>query len=538
MSAIDIAIIIIYLLGIVAFGLWSVRKDKASTDSYFLAGHSLKWPVIGAALFATNISSIHLVGLAEAGFQTGLNVGNYEWISAAVLLILGLVFAPFYFRSKIATLPEYLEKRYNKGSRTILAVTAVITALLIHIGLSLYASAILFESFFNIPFWVSIISISILTCIYTIVGGLKAVVITETIQTFLLLSGALILAVISVKVLNGEGIHSWEELKSRTKPGQLSMIHDLYVVGEDGSKKLNGESWLAFFICFPILSIWYWCTDQTIVQRVLGAKTEKDARLGPLFASFLKLSPVFLLIIPGITAYVVFGNNIEAKNALPEMIMKFMPVGIRGLFVAGLLAALMSTIAGALNSTSTLIALDIAPSINKDLSESQKIKIGRISAGTVMILAMLASSQGGQFGSIFDIINKIPVSFAPSITCVFLFGVFWKRGSSSAGFYTLLSGLVLGLLYFILDLKQCGSIFTEKLGIPFLIMGAVLFVIASIIYISISYCTERPNHENLKNLTWDSPLQILFNADKTNRLVVVTALGLFSTIVVLYVLIK
>ncbi len=286
----DLAIIIIYLVGIVVVGILSTRKQKQSSDDYFLAGRGLKWGVIGAALFASNISTIHLVGLAASGYKEGLVWGNFEWMATFTLILLGIVFAPFYFKNKISTLPEFLEKRYSSGSRTFLAFMAIIGALFIHIGMSLYAGAAVFEQFFGIDVITSIVIISIITTIYTVLGGLKAVVITETIQTVLLLFGAVLVTIFAIMALPEAGIHTFAEFKAALKPNQLSMIHT------DNS---SGLAWYAILLGYPVLGVWYWCSDQTIVQRVLGAQTLKDAQRGPLFAGLLKILPVFLLVLPG-----------------------------------------------------------------------------------------------------------------------------------------------------------------------------------------------------------------------------------------------
>ena len=346
-SWIDLMIILAYLVLILVVGILSIRKDKMSSNNYFLAGRSLNWLLIGCALFASNISTIHMVGLASAGFSDGIVQGNFEWMAAFILIILGLVFAPFYFRTKISTLPEFLEKRYNGTARTLLAVFGIVGALFMHIGISLYAGAVVFQNFFGIDKWTSIIIISIVTAIYTVYGGLKSVVITETIQTVILLVGAAFLVGYGIYALGENGIHSWADFQQATKPNQLSLLQTA-----EQNPKLP---WYSILLGYPVIGIWYWCADQTIVQRVLGAKSLEDARKGPLFAGFLKILPVFLMVFPGMMAYVLFKNEINDPNeALPVMITRLLPVGLVGLFSASLLAALMSTIASALNSAATV----------------------------------------------------------------------------------------------------------------------------------------------------------------------------------------
>ncbi|MFC2118218.1 sodium/solute symporter [Bacteroidota bacterium] len=303
LPAIDLIIIIVYMFGILAAGIWVVRKEKMTSSKYFLAGRSLNWVLIGAALFASNISTIHLVGLASAGFQDGLVQGNFEWMATILLIMLGLIFAPFYFRNKISTLPEFLEKRYNGTSRSLLAFLAIVGALFMHIGISLYAGAVVFQNFFGINIWVSIGLIAVFTSIYTVLGGLKSVVITETIQTVILIIGASVMAIIAFLALKDHGIESFTELKDSLKPDQFKLFRS--------SESLPKLPWYSLLLGYPIIGLWYWCADQTIVQRVLGARTLKDAQIGPIFAGFIKILPVFIMVIPGIFAYVLFGDIIN-----------------------------------------------------------------------------------------------------------------------------------------------------------------------------------------------------------------------------------
>jgi len=287
----DLGIIIVYLIAILTIGVLSTRRMKVTGSVYFLAGRSLPWGIVGAALFASNISTIHLVGLSASGYNEGLVWGNFEWMACYTLILLSLVFAPFYFRSKISTLPEFLERRYSPACRSFLAFMAIMAALFIHIGMSLYAGAAVFQQFFGLNVVVSIVTISIIVSIYTVLGGLRAVVVTETIQTGILLLGACIVTGLAIAALPGHGIHSVAQFKAALKPDQLSMLQTHSTVG------LN---WWEVLLGFPVLGIWYWCTDQTIVQRVLGARTQYDAQAGPILAGFLKLLPVFLLVFPGV----------------------------------------------------------------------------------------------------------------------------------------------------------------------------------------------------------------------------------------------
>lgn len=514
MNPIDGVIILFYLVGILVIGVLSVRLRNMSSERYFLAGRGLRWPVIGAALFASNISTIHLVGLAASGYNEGLVWGNFEWLAAVTLVLLGLVFAPFYFRSRISTLPEFMEKRYGPAARTVLAIIALIGALFVHIGMSLYAGAVVFHAFFGIPVLLSILIISLVTIIYTVLGGLKAVVVTETIQTVLLILGAVVLTVIAALALPDKGINTLAELKEALKPGQLNMLHtreSLGRLGEGGFE--SGLTWYACLLGYPILGLWYWCSDQTIVQRVLGARTQYDAQAGSIFAGFLKILPVFFLVLPGVFAYVLFPDIIgsDANQALPVLINQLLPVGLKGLMAATLLAALMSTIAAALNSSATLVALDVIKRVRPATTDKEQVRYGRIAAVVVMLLAMLWSTQGDQFSSIFEAINKIASAIAPPVAVVLLFGVFSKRGTYRAAVVTLITGLILGVVAFCLDFEPISGhmYLTRGLGIPFMMQAWWLFVICTVIYFTVSYLTPRSPKEVLEQYTWKSPAAVL-----------------------------
>jgi SSS family solute:Na+ symporter len=513
-NVIDLIIIIVYLVGILLVGILSVSLRKMTSERYFLAGRGLGWAMVGAALFASNISTIHLVGLAASGYNEGLVWGNFEWLACITLILLGLVFAPFYFKSKISTLPEFLEKRYGSTARSILAFIAIIGALFVHIGMSLYAGAVVFKAFLGINVISSILLISIITAIYTVMGGLKAVVVTESVQTAILILGAVALTAFAVAALPENGITSLQELKGQLKPGQLHMLHSrasLGLLGEGGFE--SGLTWYACLLGYPVLGLWYWCSDQTIVQRVLGAKSRHVAQMGPIFAGFLKILPVFILVFPGVIAYVLFRDVIgsDANQALPVMIVHLLPTGVKGIMAATLLAALMSTIAAALNSSATLVAVDIIKRLKPSTTEKEQIKIGRIAAVVVMLLAMLWSTQGDKFSSIFEAINKIAAAIAPPVATVFLFGAFSKRGTNRAAVVTLIAGLAMGIAAFCVDFEPIsGTMYlTRELGIPFMMQAWWLFAICSVIYFAVSYFTPRPPAEVIENYTWENPLAVI-----------------------------
>lgn len=507
-----------------------------TSEGYFLAGRGLNWMLVGAALFASNISTIHLVGLAASGYNEGFVWGNFEWLASVTLIMLGLVFAPFYFKSKISTLPEFLEKRYDSRSRTVLAFIAIIGALFVHIGMSLYAGAVVFETFFGINVVASILVISVITAIYTVLGGLKAVVVTETVQSVILILGAIVLTGFAIFALSDAGINTFTALKASLKPGQLRILHS-----KESLEALGGDTGLTWYACllgYPVLGLWYWCSDQTIVQRVLGAKTQNDAQLGPIFAGFLKLLPVFILVFPGVIAYVLFKDIIgtNANMAFPVMISQLLPVGLRGLMAATMLAALMSTIAAALNSSATLVAVDIVRRLNPAISDKKQINFGRYAAVAVMLFATVWSTQGDKFSSIFEAINKIAAAIAPPVAVVFLFGVFSKRGTAQAAFITLIAGLILGITAFCFDFEPISGYMylTKTWKIPFMMQAWWLFVLCTMIYFAVSYATKRPPSEVTGKYTWKHPLAAVKGKIRGFRDVRIYAIILGITLIILY----
>ena len=407
---------------------------------------------------------------------------------------------------------------------------AIVAALFIHIGMSIYAGAAVFQQFFGISVVASILIVSIVVSIYTVLGGLKAVVVTETFNTGFLLLGACIITVSALRALPQHGIHTLAQFVAATKPDQLHMLQWHSPVG------LN---WYAVFLGYPILGVWYWCTDQTIVQRVLGARSERDAQLGPLLAGFLKILPVFFLVLPGVIAYVLFRDQIgtSSNQTLPVLINQLLPTGLKGLISAAVLAALLSAVSAALNSSGTLVAVDIVKRLRPQTSDRTQVSVGRISSVVVMLLAILWSTQGGRYSSIFEAINVIAADLAPPITAVFLFGVFWRRGTKQAALATLIFGFFIGALAFVLDLPTFGTekIISHRLGIPFLMQAWWVFCMCSALYIVVSLMTPPPPEEQIEGLTWKNPIAVIFgdsaSTSSTPRLAAAT---LLATMAVLY----
>ena len=554
---IDVAVIAIYLVGITAFGIWVGYRRNASSEEYFLASHSLNWFTVGAAVFTSNISTIHLVGLASGGAKDGMVIGNFELMACSTLILLSLVFAPFYIKSGVKTLPQFLEHRYCPAARTFMAVIGLLGALLIHIGISLFAAAKVFESFLGVPMIWTIIVLSLFTVVYTVLGGLKAVVMTENIQVVLLLFGATLVTVLAILALPSMGVHSMADFRAALPPDHMKMIHPL--VNSKGH--LSEFSWLGILLGYPILGIWYWCADQTHVQRVLAANTLRDGQNGALFAGFLKITPVFLMVLPGVIGYVLWkkgafplglipGTNVTDFNTmLPALINHLVPVGLKGLLAACMAAALMSCMAAALNSCATLISMDIVKRMRPEATDKSVVFTGRVATAVIMVLAMLWSTQGNQFGTIFEAINKIPMTFAPAVPTVFVFGVLWKRGTKEAAMTTLYVGSLIGVVYFIMDMPGVGRMLLGEaaptdflglvsdpavgLGVPFMLVGPFIAVICFGIYIATSLMTPAMDEKEVAKVCWDHPLAFLkgpVEAVSDPRIVTLILLGTLSII--------
>ena len=512
LGKLDLTISILYVIIMIAIGLWvGMRRKRGSSDAgdYFLAGKTLRWPMIGLALFATNISCVHLVSLAQSGFDTGLLNGNFEWMAAFTLILLALFFAPFYIKSGVATLPDFLERRYDRSCRDWLTIISLVSAIVIHIAFSLLAGGIVIETLFGINMYISVSVIATLVAIYTILGGLRAVVVTESVQTVVLIVGALAMTIASWDKLGG-----WQPLvETLSANGELDKLSMLRPAGDE-----SGMPWFAIFLGYPILGIWYWCADQTIVQRVLGAKDVNHARLGALFCGFIKILPVFIFVLPGLFAYAMAERglldvaSISAENQAGElvvnskgiytlMITQLLPAGLVGVVVAALLSGLMSQVSGALNSVSTLVSYDLLKRYRPAASDRSLVRFGRLAAAISMVLSLLLLPLLNLYESIFIGLNDIIAHIAPPITCVFVLGVFWKRASAIAARYTLWIGSFLGVVVYAVS-KLFPATFIG--GIPFMMMAFYLFLISLAIQVILSLkYSDAPSQER-EALTWKS----------------------------------
>jgi SSS family solute:Na+ symporter len=519
----DLVISALYIIVIFVIGLWSgirhQRKTKNNNNEageYFLAGKKLRWPMIGLALFATNISCVHLVSLAQSGFDTGLLNGDFEWMAAFTLILLALFFAPFYIKSGVSTLPDFLEKRYDRASRDWLAIISVVSAVLIHIAFSLLAGGIVLHTLFGVDMYTSVIVISIITTIYTVVGGLTAVVVTESIQTVVLLGGAIIMSIAAYTKMGG-----WEPMVDVLKhTDQLSKLSMLRPHGD-----ASGMPWYAVFLGYPVLGIWYWCADQTIVQRVLGAKDENHARVGPLFCGFIKILPVFIFVMPGLFAYTLAQSGhldisalksmvngkevVNSKGIYTLMITQLIPPGLIGVLVAALLSGLMSQISGALNSISTIVSYDIYKRYKPVATDKKLVNVGKIAAGVSLVVSLLMLPLLNNYESIFNGLNDIIAHIAPPITCVFLLGVFWEKASAISAKYTLWVGSAVGVLVFVIGKLYPLSAIGQ---IPFMMMAFYLFLTCLLMQITLSFMYPVQHTKESATLYWKSPWEPLRGA--------------------------
>jgi solute:Na+ symporter, SSS family len=478
MGNIDWMIMAIYLIAVVGLGIVAGslrRKNELGGEGghYFLAGRTLTWPVIGLAMFAANISTVHLVSLAEAAYKFGLVYGNYEWMAGFTLIILSLFFAPLYMRSRVTTAPDFLERRFNRGCRDVLSVISIFSAIVIHMGVALYTAAWVLRGILGLAPGAKIFGVDalllfiavlgVLTGIYTMLGGLLAVVWTESVQTILLLTGAIVITVAAYMKIGG-----WAELVHTlaSYPHPLASVANSQVTWGTGNflnvarggNDPSGLAWYSILLGYPVIGIWYFCCDQTIVQRVLAAKDEKNARLGPLFCAFLKIFPVFLFVLPGVICVALVQKNLfngaapqTAADTYTFMLMHLLPVGLKGLVAAALLAAAMQTCSAALNSTATLVAYDLFKRYRPGLNDHQLVRIGKITTIIGTILAIVASPLFGHYTTIFEGINKLISYVSPPVTAVFLLGIFWNRASGRSALITLITGIVLGFITFYLD---------------------------------------------------------------------------------------
>jgi solute:Na+ symporter, SSS family len=502
LTGLDIGIIALYFVIIFGIGVYFARKGRSSVD-YFLAGRNVGWFAIGASLFVSNISTEHFIGLAGSGATSGLAVGHFEWLACLILLILGWVFVPFYLRSNVFTMPEFLERRFNRSCSIYLASISILAYIFTKISVHLYAAAIVLERVVGWDPLTAAVVLVIATGVYTIVGGLAAVIYTELMQTLVLLAGAVVLTVIGLAEVGG-----FSGLRAALPEHYFSMM-----------KPADHPEfpWTGIFLGAPILGIWYWCTDQVIVQRVLSARDEGHAKAGTIFAGFLKISPVFVLVLPGLIAFALYpqlfnvneaGTVTNGDIAYPTLIVNLLPSGLVGLMVAALLAALMGGMASVFNSASTLVTLDFYKRIRPDASEKRLVLVGRIATGVLVVLGLLwvpfielLSSQ------LYIYLQSVQAYISPPIAACFILGILWTRLNGSGAISALLTGLVLGTLRFVLEVADKSARFDSPavrwlLDMNFLHYAILMFVVCSAVLVAVSLATPPPDRRKLAGLTF------------------------------------
>ncbi|MEL4457204.1 sodium:solute symporter [Lutimonas vermicola] len=516
---VDLGIILLYFALILWIAWWVSRgsgKNKGERDSkdYFLAGKSAGWFVIGASLFASNIGSEIIIGVSGAGARAEMPQANFEIIAALMLILLGWVFVPFYLRSGVYTMPEFLEIRYSKACRNYLSVVSILAYVITKISLIIFAGALVFETM-GISFWTGAIITIVATGFYTVLGGLKAVIYTDMIQTFILLAGTGAVTYFGLMQIGG-----WDSMldtiaQAATKPENppVESFFNLWRPADDSS-----YPWTGMLFGAPILGVWYWCTDQFIVQRTLSAKDISNARKGSLFAGFLKLLPVFIFFIPGVIAYALAQKGMlsfsleNPDHALPAMINNFLPIGLKGLAISGLLAALMSSLSSAFNSSSTLITFDFYKQYKPGASEKELVWVGQV-ATLILVIAsfiwipFMKTLMGG---GLFHYLQSVQAYISPPIAAVFLFGLFFKWINARGAIIALWSGFALGMLRLfteymskegLLEIKS-GSLLQLMLDINFLHYAIFLFIFSVLVLMLFSKWGTPKKEELLKLVTF------------------------------------
>ncbi|MCW5969912.1 MAG: sodium:solute symporter [Blastocatellales bacterium] len=493
---IDYAVLAAYFLIVFGIGWYFARRERNSTE-YFLAGRDVAWWAIGASLFSSNIGSEHFIGLAGSGAATGMAAGHFEWLASIIVLMLGWVFVPFYLRSNVYTMPEFLERRYSGACRTYLASISLVAYVFTKIAVAIFAGAIVLKTVLGWGMWQSSIALVIATGVYTVAGGLAAVIYTEVIQTVILVAGALALAFIGLGEVGG-----WEGLRAQAPADFFHMMKP----PSDGN-----FPWTGIFFGAPILGIWYWCTDQVIVQRVLAAKDLGHARAGTVLAGFLKILPVFMLIVPGMTARALFPEEMEAdsNSAFPVMVVRLMPPGLQGVLIAAMLAALMSSLASVFNSSSTIFTMDFYRKFKPAASERELVFTGRLATVIMVALGLAWIPFMGRISSqLWIYLQSVQAYISPPIAAVFLFGVFWRRINAVGAMASLITGFLLGAARFILEVAYAGArpegFLGWYVGMNFLHFAVLMFAVCVAVLVGASLATPAPEARKVGGLTWQT----------------------------------
>ena len=492
MTRLDQTIVLAYFAVVFGIGAYFFRRARTSRG-YFLADKSVGWVAIGASLFATNISSEHFIGLAGSGASSGLAVGHFEWLAVFMCMTLAWVFVPFYLRTNVYTMPEFLERRYGPACRWYLTTVSVLAYIFTKISVSLYAGALVLRQTVGWDFYTSAAVMVISTGIYTIFGGLAAVIYTELLQAIVLIGGAVALTLIGLSEAGG-----FAGLRASLPPDFFHMI-----------KPMSDPNfpWTGIFLGAPILGIWYWCTDQVIVQRVLGARSEEDARGGALFCGLLKILPVFILVLPGLIARALY-PDITGDEAYPTLVVRLLPSGMIGVMVAALLAALMSSLAATFNSASTLITFDVYKKFNPTASEARLVAVGRMFTVVMVGLGILWVPFIRYLSTeVYIYLQSVQAYISPPIAAAFLFGVFWPRANRYGAITALAAGAVVGAARFILELNRTSALARSALLEPvvtmnFLHFAILLFVLSSVLLVIVSLAASPESLARLRGLTF------------------------------------
>ncbi len=516
MTPLDWIIISAYFVVLASIAWYSSRKTDTTAD-YFLAGRNIPWFVVGCSLLASNIGSEHIVGLAGSGANNGMAQAHWE-LHAWIMLMLGWIFVPFYYRTGVFTMPEFLERRFDSRSRWTLSIVSLVAYVFTKVSVTVYAGAVVFMTLlpdtFGSPenaFWVGAFTTVVLTGIYTVIGGLRAVVYTEVAQTGLLLFGSVFITIFGLQQLGG-----WGELKAvlGENPAQYALWRPL---------SDPDFPWLGVMIASPVIGIWYWCTDQYIVQRTLAAKSLRDARRGAIFGGFLKVLPVFIFLVPGMIGYALHtkgilhiplkdNGTVNGDMVFPTMVANLLPAGLRGIVVAGLLSALMSSLASLFNSCATLFTVDIYDKLRPGRSEKELVRVGRIAtsfvvvAGIIWIPVMKLVSGGG----LYQYLQSVQGYLAPPITAVFLLGLFFKRINAQGAFVGLTVGFILGMAKLTIQALDGGGAFGDSgllhaIGaFNFLYASGWLLVISIVVVVVASLMSPPPSDAQIAGLTYGS----------------------------------
>ena len=560
MALLDWIVIGVFCCALIGIVLWVVSQKNDNSADYFLGGKDATWIAIGASIFASNIGSEHLIGLAGAGASSGMAMAHWE-IQGWMILILGWVFVPFYTRSMVYTMPEFLERRYNTQSRTILSVISLISYVLTKVAVTVYAGGLVFQQVFGIKelwgidfFWIAAIGLVLITAIYTILGGMKSVLYTSVLQTPILLLGSLIILVLGMKAIG-----SWDQMLQlcNVKPNYDgatgTMIHLMR------SNSDPQYPWLGALIGSAVIGFWYWCTDQYIVQRVLSGKNEKESRRGTIFGAYLKLLPVFLFLIPGMIAFALHqkyagdggflpllkDGSPNADAAFPTLVAKILPAGVKGLVVCGILAALMSSLASLFNSSAMLFTIDFWKRLKPQTSEKSLVRIGQVATVVIVVLGILWIPIMRSVGDVlYNYLQDVQSVLAPGIAAAFLLGVTWKRASAKGGQWGLLSGILIGLtrlgskVYYSNNPDAADSWFKAVFyDFNWLFFCGVMLVVCCLVVILVSLFTEAPDEKKIQGLVFgtSTPEQIAATRASWNGWDVFHTLIILSITVAFYI---